>query len=106
MKSRILLLTLFIGGTTFFLRSIPFILFKDKIPKSIRYLGRVLPYGIMAMLIIYSLRDIRPLVYPYGLPELISILLVIFLHLKFKNTLLSIGGGTLVYMILIQFVFI
>lgn len=106
MHSNPFLMILAIGGTTFLLKSLPFILFKDKIPENINYLGKVLPYGIMAMLIVYSLKTVKPFIYPYGLPELISILIVVFLHLRYRNTLVSIAAGTIIYMVLIQLVFI
>lgn len=89
------------------LRFLPFLLFPDgkKRPESIAYLGRVLPYGVMAMLVIYCLKNVSLLTAPYGLPELLAIGAVVALHLWKGNTLLSIFGGTGVYMILVQLVF-
>ncbi len=92
---------------TIALRFLPFIIFRGKqTPKFILYLGRVLPYAIMAMLVVYCLRSTSVLSYPFGLPELIATVCVVLLHLWRKNTLLSIGAGTVAYMLLIQFVFI
>lgn len=88
-------------------RWLPFLLFggKKKVPKLIRYLGSVLPAAIMAVLVVYCLKGINPLAYPYGLPELISVAVVVGLHLWKGNTLVSIVLGTLCYMTLIQGVF-
>ena len=93
-----------IALVTWLLRSIPFILFPEnkKTPKYIQYLSKVLPNTIIAMLVIYCLKDINFLVYPNGLPEIISIIAIAALHIWKRNSLLSIGGGTLVYMLLVQ----
>ncbi len=91
---------------TFTTRALPFIIFKKRIPRCVTYLGNYLPLAIMALLIIYCLKDVNILRFPSGVPELISIIFVSVIH-KFKhNNLVSIGLGTLLYMLLIQFVFI
>lgn len=89
-------------------RALPFILFPEKklIPKYIRYIADVLPFTIIGMLVIYSLKDISFVNNPHGIPEIISITVTIALHLWKKNTLLSIGGGSLLYMILVQNIFV
>lgn len=96
-----------ISLTTILIRVLPFILFPEnkKTPKYILYLGKVLPYTIIGMLVIYCLKDVSFTAAPYGLPEAISIAAIIFLHLWKSNTLLSIGAGTVIYMLLIQYVF-
>ena len=66
----------------------------------ITYLGKVLPYAVMAMLVVYCLKGVSLVSFPFGLPEIISSALVIALHLWKRNTLLSVGGGTVVYMII------
>ena len=71
-----------------------------------KYLGKVLPFAIIAMLMVYCLKGTSLLEWPYGLPELIAVAAVVMLHLWKKNTLLSIGVGTVLYMLLVQFVFI
>ena len=88
-------------------RFLPFLLFRDKekTPAWITYLGKVLPYAIMGMLVVYCFKDTTFLQYPYGIPELLGCAAVVGLHLWRRNTLLSIGGGTLLYMLLVQFVF-
>ena len=89
------------------LRFLPFLLFggKRETPPFIAYLGRVLPSAIMAMLVVYCLKAVTPLEYPYALPELISCAVVVLLHIWKRNTLLSIGGGTACYMLLVQVIF-
>ena len=89
------------------LRFLPPFLFPAgrKEPAFITYLGKVLPYAIMGMLVIYCLKGVSVIRAPFGLPELISIALVVVLHLWRHNTLLSIFSGTVSYMLLVQFVF-
>ncbi len=70
----------------------------------IRHLGNVLPYAVIGLLVVYCLKDV-PGSGTYGLPEAIAILFIVFLHKWKKNTLLSIGGGTVLYMLLVQMVF-
>ena len=88
-------------------RFLPFLLFggKKQPPKVITYLGKVLPCAIMGMLVVYCLKDVCPLAYPYGIPELLGIALVALLHVWKRNSLLSIGAGTVFYMLLVQLVF-
>lgn len=94
------------AGVTFLLRTLPFLIFnKGKTPRFIEYLGKYLPFAIMGMLVVYCLKAVRPLAYPYGLPELIAIAVVALLHLWRRNTLLSILCGTVSYMLLVQLVF-
>lgn len=91
--------------TTMLLRFAPFLLFSKNTPKPIVYLGEVLPYSIIAMLVIYCLKDVDFLGMTHGIPEIISIMLVVILHKWKHNTLLSILGGTACYMLLVQVVF-
>ncbi len=88
-------------------RFIPFLIFgeKRKTPPIIEYLGKVLPCAIMGMLVVYCLKDVSFLNSPYGLPELIACAVVAALHVWKRNSLLSIGGGTVCYMLLVQLVF-
>ncbi len=92
---------------TFTTRVIPFLLFPEgkPIPPMVRYLGAVLTPAIIGMLVVYCLKDTAILQSPHGLPELISILTVVLLHLWKRNNLLSIGVGTVLYMVLVQTVF-
>ena len=101
------LIVVVMGVVVFFTRAIPVIFFSssEKTPEFISYLGKVLPPAVMGMLIIYCLKEVSILDFPFGLPEIIAIISVILAHLKFKNNLISIFGGTVFYMFLIQFIF-
>lgn len=92
---------------TMLTRFLPLLVFRaDKqAPKFIQYLGRALPGAIFGMLVVYCLKDVKLLAGSHGLPELLAIMLVILLHLWKRNMLLSIGGGTVCYMLLVQFMF-
>lgn len=89
------------------LRFLPFLIFGEKrtTPPLIAYLGQVLPYSIMGMLVIYCLKDISFTSAPFGIPEAIGCAVVALLHIWKRNTLLSIGAGTVCYMLLTQMVF-
>ncbi len=100
------LLIAVIAVVTYLLRSLPFLVFSGrKTPAFVTYLGKVLPYAIMGMLVVYCLKDTTVLSWPYGIPELLACIVVVLLHLWRKNTLLSIAVGTACYMVLIQVVF-
>ena len=105
-RSMIIILT--VGGTIFFTRLIPFLFFPKgkEIPPMVQYLGKVLPPAVIGMLVIYCLKSVHVLAYPYGLPEFIAVVVVIALHAWKRNNLLSIGAGTILYMFLVQAVFI
>ena len=93
---------------TLLIRALPFILFKGSrpVPKFVTYLGKVLPYALIAMLVVYCLKDVSFAEGgTYGIPEAISIIAVALLHKIKHNMLLSIGVGTVLYMMLVQFVF-
>lgn len=87
-------------------RFLPFIIFSSRkpTPKYIQYLGKALPPAIFGMLVVYCLKNVDILSGSHGLPELIAILLVAGLHLWKRQMLLSIAGGTVCYMLLVQFV--
>ena len=95
------------GLATMLTRFLPFILFPSgkPTPRYVQYLGRVLPGAIFGMLVVYCLRNVSLLTGTHGIPELIAILAVVLLHLWKKQMLLSIAGGTVVYMLLVQLVF-
>lgn len=100
------LLVAVVSAVTVLLRFAPFIIFgKRETPPFILYLGRVLPFSVMGMLVIYCLRNISFAAVPYGIPELLCVGVVVLLHLWRRNTLLSIIGGTACYMLLVQLVF-
>ena len=74
-------------------------------PKYVQYLGKVLPAAVFGLLVIYCLKDVSVFTGSHGIPELISIILVILLHVWKRQMLLSIAGGTVCYMLLVQLVF-
>lgn len=99
---------LVIAAVTFGTRVAPFILFgKDKpTPKYVVYIGNYLPPAVIAMLIIYCLRNLDLYAFPFGIPEVIGVITVAILHIWKRNNLTSIIGGTVLYMIAIQFIFV
>ena len=101
-----LILIAVMAGVTALIRLLPFLLFSKNTPKPVLYLGKVLPYAIIAMLVVYCLKDVDVRGGSHGIPELIAVALVVVLHKWKKNTLLSILSGTICYMLLIQFVFV
>lgn len=101
-----ILLVALVSIITAILRFLPFWVFRNReTPRYITYLGRVLPYAIMGMLVVYCLKNVSFVAVPFAIPELLSCAVVILMHIWRRNTLLSIISGTAVYMILIQFVF-
>ena len=93
------------GAVTALLRYLPFIAFGRTRPEFVMYLGRVLPPAVMAMLVVYCLRGADVLGGAHGIPEVLSCLAVVVLHVWRRSTLLSISVGTVLYMFLIQVVF-
>lgn len=87
-------------------RFLPFLIFPEgkEPPEFIQYLGKVLHYAVIGLLVIYCLKDV-PGSGTYGIPEFLAIAFIVLLHRWKKNILLSIGGGTVFYMLLVQFVF-
>lgn len=95
------------AGVTFLTRVLPFLLFDrgGNPPKIVLYLGRVLPPAVIAMLIIYCLKGISFAAPAGWVPQLIAVAVVALLHIWKHNNLLSIFGGTILYMVLVQVVF-
>lgn len=98
------LLIVTMAAVTIVLRFLPFLIWngRRKTPEIIVYLGKVLPYSIMGMLVVYCLKDITFTKQPFGLPSLLAALAVVLIHLWKRNTLLSIILGTAVYMVMIR----
>lgn len=96
-----------IAIATFATRAASFLVFPKgkEIPPKVVFIGKVLPPAIIGMLVVYCLRSTSVLAYPYGIPELIAGLTVVILHLWKRNIFLSIGAGTILYMILVQTIF-
>lgn len=90
---------------TIAIRFTPFVIFRKHTPQIVLYLGNVLPYAIMAMLVVYCLKGVSFLTGSHGIPEIIAVAVVVALHKWKHNTLLSILFGTLCYMFLVQAVF-
>lgn len=96
-----------VGICTFLTRATPFALFGGKraVPEWVKYLGNVLPPAIISTLVIYCLKDVPFTAFPFGAPEIISVLLVAVLHVWKRNILISMAGGTVLYMVLIHTIF-
>lgn len=104
---KIIAIFLLVSAITFLTRVLPFLLFKDKekTPKIVYDLGEVLPMAMIAMLIIYCLKDMNLLGDDHGLPYILAIISVVLIHEWKRNTLLSIAISTIIYMFLVQFIF-
>lgn len=85
-------------------RLFPFIVFGSgkKPPEVIIYLGKYLPPAIIVAITVYCFKDIKFYEFPFGIKEIISALSVVLLHIKFRNTMVSITAGTVLYMLLIR----
>ena len=92
---------------TMLTRFLPFLLFPagKPTPRYVQYLGKALPGTVFGLLVVYCLKNVSLLLGSHGLPELIAILVVAGLHLWKRQILLSIAGGTICYMLLVQLVF-
>lgn len=102
-SQQILMIAVVVLGTMA-TRFLPFLIFPPgrPTPEYVKYLGRVLPAAAIGLLVIYSLKDINLLSTTHGLPELVSVAVVVWLHIWKKNMFLSIAAGTILYMILIR----
>ena len=102
-----ILLVVVISLVTMILRFLPLWIFGNgkQTPQLVQYLGKVLPYAIMGMLVVFCLKGVSLIRAPFGLPELIASAVVVGLHVWKRNTPVSIVGGTVVYMLLVQLVF-
>lgn len=99
------LIVAIIAFVTAMLRFLPFLVFgkNQKTPEFISYLGKVLPYSIMGMLVVYCLKGISFASFAGFVPSMIAVACVVILHVWKRQTLLSILGGTVIYMVLINF---
>ena len=102
-----LILIAVMAAVTAFVRFSPFILFPEgrKRPRVITYLCTVLPYAVIGMLVVYCFKGKSVIEYPYCIPELLAVALVVGLHVWKRNTLLSVFAGVAFYMVLVQLVF-
>ena len=105
-SAQVFIIFFMVAMGTMITRFLPFIIFKDNSSNSyISYLGNVLPYAAIGLLVVYCLRKVSFTTPSHGLPEAIAIVCIIVLHNWKENSLLSIGAGTVIYMILVQTVF-
>ena len=107
MDNHAALVILIMGLVTLATRLLPVLIFGrgEKVPDYILYLGKVVPFTAMGLLIVYCLKDVSVVESPHGLPELIALAIVSGTYLWKRNTILSVVIGTVVYMVLIQMVF-
>ena len=87
---------------TMFTRLSPYLLFNKNVPPILTYLGKVLPTAIIAMLVVYCLKDVDIHTSPFGAPEFIAVICVAILHVWKRNSLISILLGTAIYMFLVR----
>jgi len=103
---QIIIMTLALAAGVVITRFTPFLFFREnkKVPQAVQYLGSVLPPAILGLLIVYCLRNVAWLRgASHGIPEIIAILCICGLHTWKRNSLLSIAGGTVIYMVLLHF---
>lgn len=107
MNKHALLVILVMGLATLATRLLPVLIFGrgEKVPDYLMYLGKVVPYTAMGLLIVYCLKDVPVWEAPHALPELIALGVVSASYLWKRNTILSVVLGTAVYMLLVQVVF-
>lgn len=106
LTQQIIMIAMVVLGTML-TRFLPFILFPSgkPTPKYVQYLGNVLPSAVIGLLVVYCFKDVSLLYGSHGIPELIAVTVVALLHFWKRKMLLSIAGGTIVYMILVQLIF-
>jgi len=102
-----LIIILVMGLMTFATRIVPVLIFGrgEKVPEYILYLGRVVPYTAMGLLIVYCLRDVSVMEGSHAIPEIISMAVVSLTYLWKRNSIFSVVAGTALYMALVQMVF-
>lgn len=107
MSDKMVLLVIFLSGViTFGLRLLPFIVFggKKQLSPRLQYIGKQLPYAVMAMLVVYCLKGVGISNLAFSLIELGAVVITVIVHLWKKNLILSISVGTIVYMLLIHII--
>lgn len=107
-STEMLIFTLAVAAGAFLSRVLPFVVFPPNkpLPKSVTYLGNVLPPAMLALLVMECFKETQVLKFPYAIPEVVSVGIVVVLHLYKKNALLSIFGGTAMYIVFTQFIFV
>ena len=106
LSQQIIMIAMIVIGTMV-PRFLPLLLFPagKPTPKYIQYLGKVLPAAVFGLLVVYCLKNVSVFTGSHGIPELLAVILVVVLHLWKRQMLLSIAGGTVCYMLLVQFIF-
>lgn len=106
LTEQVIMIAAIVAGTML-TRFLPFLLFPAgrPTPEYIRYLGKVLPASVFGLLVIYCLKDVEIMGGSHGIPEFLSIAAVVLLHRWKRQMLLSIAGGTILYMLLVQVLF-
>ena len=104
---QILVTILVIALTTLLTRALPFLFFPEgkKTPEFVTYLGGVLPFAAIAMLVVYCFKSVSLADGSHGIPEFLAAAFVLGIHKWKHNMLFSIGGGTVLYMFLVKMVF-
>lgn len=103
MSTKEMLLMIFaVALGTFVTRVLPFVFFRKSVPASVKKLGDLIPFSMMAFLVVYTLRDTALTSAPYGANELLALLSIVLVRRWKKNLLLSVLTGTFVYMLLVQ----
>lgn len=107
MNNHAIVVLIVMGAVTLATRILPVLIFGrgEKVPDYIMYLGKVVPYTAMGLLIVYCLKDISISDAPHGIPELIALAIVSGSYLWKRNTILSVVVGTAAYMLMIQMLF-
>ena len=107
-ETEVVIAVLFSAAVTYFLRALPFLVFRDvkKTPAFFHYLGKVLPYAMIAMLVVYGLKDISFVSLNGWLPQLIGCAVAVGTYLLTKQSVFAIGVSTITYMFLVAFVFV
>lgn len=96
-----LLATLVSALVIFITRLFPFALFsKREPPPLLRFIEKYIPPMIMAILLVYCLKDVDFAHHPFGLPQLVALAVTVISHLWKGNAMVSIFGGTIVFMVL------
>ena len=92
---------------TMLTRFLPFILFpaNKPTPQYVNYLGQILPYSVIALMVVYTLKDVSLVASPWGLPEIMALAYIAVVQIIKRNNLLSMISGTILYMFLVQVVF-
>lgn len=101
---RLILVIAVCAVCTMLTRAIPFLIFRDekKVPKTVFYLGKVLPPAVIASLVIFALRNTDFLGGSHGVPEIVGVATAGVLHGLFGNSFVSIGVSTVLYMVLLH----